>query len=214
MNEIIKGLFVLIGVLVPAYLLHKREIAKHKLEISKLNLEKKQDKLKLDFFNRAMDLSRINPIINAVNRLFKETVADRFLILIAINGKTDFNIVSVIFEQHNDNKHPVNAIGTYRNIEVDNAYRNMLKLSEINGAYDIDVSKMNDCILKSFYEYEGVKHSKVRFLDRQKIDNDNDFVIYSSLATHKNKSYNKIEEAIIKTVYESTIIPNIKKVVE
>lgn len=216
---IISSTLTAITVVISAYWLHKRETNKHKLEVERyrnelaLNeKEKKQDKLKLDFFNRAMDLSRINPIIEGVDKMFNRTVADRFLILIAVNGKEDFNIVSVIFEQHKPSVHKVNAIGTYRNINIDDAYRKMLKLSEMMGIVEIDVAEMEDCILKDFYNMESITHSKIRFLGRQKIDDENDFLIYSSLATHSGKPFTNKGKTLAKLVYESTIIPNIQKI--
>lgn len=218
-TTIIVSFIASLGILIPALLLHFREVGKHKLELLKLNREldlkiseNRKNELKIDFFNRAMDLTSINPIIDAVDRIFKSTKADRFLILIAINGKENFNIVSVIFEQHKNDKYKVNAIGTYRNIGIDNAYREMLKKSEFLDCVDLETATMTNGILKEFYEMEGVKFSKIKFLSRQKIDSENDFVIYSSIATHTNNAFNKRENTIIKTNYENTIIPKINKV--
>lgn len=209
-----------LGVLIPAVLLHFREVGKHKLEVLKLNreinlkdAENRKNELKIDFFNRAMDLTSINPIINAVDRIFEGTKADRFLILIAINGKDNFNIVSVIFEQHKEDKYKVNAIGTYRNIGIDDAYRDMLKGSEFSESVDLETKTMRDGILREFYQMEGVKFSKIKFLSRQKIDDENDFVVYSSIATHTDNNFSRRENTIIKTNYENTIIPQINKVV-
>lgn len=220
MEVILPSLFTALTALILGYLLHKREVGKHRLEIEKYrneidlkNKEQLQDRIKLDFFNRAMDLSRINPIIEGVDKVFENTIADRFLILIAINGKTDFNVVNVIFEQHKPSVHKVNAIGTYRNVNIDELYRQMLKRTEAEGVVELNVEQMSPSILKDFYEIEGVKHSKIRFLGRESIDEDNDFLIYSSLATHEDFPFSNLDKAYIKTVYEGTIIPNITEIV-
>lgn len=218
-TAIITSLLTFISGLASAYLLHQREIKKHILEVkkyrselSKAEKDAKQDKMKLDFFNRAMDLSKINPLIDCVEDIFSKTRADRFLILIAVNGHEDFNIVSVIFEQHKKNEYKVNAIGTYRNVKIDTHYKKMLKEAEFFGSVCLDVQKMPICLLKDIYENEGVNYSIVNFLSRQKIDNENDFVVYSSIATHDKNSFTRAENAIIKLAYESVITPNITDV--
>jgi len=211
----------LVGVLVPSYFLHLKEIKKLKLETLKYknSLVESQSEivktnLKLDYFNRAMDISRINPIIDSVSSMFEKTKASRFLILIAVNGKDSFNIVSVIFEHHKTNGNKVNAIGTYRNVNIDDNYRDLLKKTEREKTVEIETSKLDNCILKDFYHLEDIKHSKIVFLSRNKIDQDNDFVVYSSLATHEEESFSRNENAFIKTCYEGTIIPNISKVLD
>jgi hypothetical protein len=215
------SLMTLIGGIVPSYLLHKKEVKKLKLQAVKYKnhliaseTEHVKTELKLDYFNRAMDISRINPIINSVNNVFEKTKASRFLILIAINGKDSFNVVSVIFEHHKPSLNKRNAIGTYRNVTIDNHYRTLLKKTEQEKSVNITTKDLDDCILKDFYKIEKVTHSKLFFLSRNKIDEDNDFVIYSSIATYDEEDYSREEKAHIKTCYESTVIPNIAKVLD
>lgn|GEM_PF-3334563 len=188
----------------------------YKTENKKLLKEKKESDLKLDIFDKVMDLTSINNIKMAVDRVFETTIADRFLILIAINGKDDFNYVSVIFEQHKSKELAVNATARYKNIEIDKAYKEMLRQAErsTEKVIHLNVENMEDCLLKSFYEMEGVNHAKVRHLLRKPIDRDNDVLIYSSLATHKEHGYTLQELAFMKAQIESTIIPNLEYVLK
>lgn len=187
------------------------EIENLQLENNQLKNEKKETEQKLDFINRILDLEFINQIGESVNRMFAQTKADRFLILVARNGKVDFNIVSVVFEQHKKTEFRINAIARYRNVHIDNSYRIMLKDAERYGMVQIETAKMPDSVLKDFYEMEGITFSKVRFLARKPIDNDNDFLVYSSLSTHEKTDFTKREKAYIKTQYEGTIFPCINK---
>lgn len=191
----------------------KTEIEKNKQETEVLKKEKKETEIKLQFLNRIMDLEFINEIGEAVNRIFESTKAGRFLILVAKNGKVDFNTVSVVFEQHKEAKYRINAIARYRNVQIDDEYKKMLKEAERNGLVHIKTSQMpEDSILRDFYELEGITHSKVRFLARKPIDSDNDFLVYSSLSTYEKKDFTKSELAFIKTQYEGTILPCIDKI--
>ena len=73
-----------------------------KLKIQMLNLEKehKQQCINLDIFDRVVNLTSVNKMAQAMDRIFANTVADRFLILIAVNGKDDFNKVSVVLSRN------------------------------------------------------------------------------------------------------------------
>lgn len=182
------------------------------LEKDMLKKEKEETQIKLDFLNRIMDFEFINEISESVARMFEKTKADRFLILVAKNGKVDFNIVSVVFEQHKKLEYRINAIARYRNVHIDNDYRQLLKEAEKNGVVRLEVEKMHDSVLRDFYLNEGVKFSKIRFLARKPIDNDNDFLVYSSISTHESKDFTKNELVEIKTQYEGTILRAIEKV--
>lgn len=201
---------------------YKDEKKKYNLEVKKLEQEiayfKKQELdacIKISFIDRIMDFPFFNALANSVDRIFDLTKADRFLLLIAKNGKTDFSIVNVVFEQHKSKDYKINAIARYRNVDVsqDPAYRRMLKDAEHNGVVDLETATMPECLLKQFYLMEKVTFSKVRFLARKPIDEDNDFVIYSSLSTHDNEPFTLAERTFIKTQYEGTIKPSLNQVI-
>jgi len=230
--ELLNKAFTVIGYITPIIIgldLFKKKYDKRKekqdeelrlLEIDLLkkeieSLEKKHSEviIKLDFLDRIFDLPFFNELSNSVQRIFNFTKADRFLILIAKNGKDSFNIINVVFEQHNSNKYKINAINRYKNIEIDEDYRDILYKAERVGIVNLKTESMSESsLLKSFYEIEGVTFSRIKFLARKPIDDDNDFLIYSSLATHTSFDFTKIEDAFIKTQYEGTIKPSLEKV--
>lgn len=183
---------------------------KHEEEIEEIQKEKKNKEHQINFLTSIMNLNKMNKIIDAVDDIFKKTKADRFLVLVAINGKSDFNFISVVFEQHK-HKSDFIAVATYKEIQIDEAYRQMLKILEYNEFVNLYVEKMQDSLLKEFYNLEGVQFSQLRFLARQKIDNLNDFVVYSSIASHKKGKYNNEENTIIKLNYDSIIIPTFRE---
>lgn len=189
---------------------------KLKIENGKLGKSVKEQELKLNIFDKVMDLNSINKIKLAIDRIFANTSADRFLILIAINGKEDFSKISVIFEQHKSSEYAINATARYKNIFIDAHYKQMLKQAEIEQSKVVhfDVEKMEDCLLKDFYISEGVRFSKVRHLLRKSIDKDNDVLIYSSMATHNSKKFSRTELAFMKAQIEGTIIENLENVLD
>lgn len=197
---------------------YNNEKKKAKLELENLELENQRLRIateenteKISFYDNIIKLVFINAISEAVQGIFKDTIADRFLILIARNGKTDFKYVDVIFEFHKDKKFDIDAVKIYKNVEIDNPYRQMLKNSEHYGFVDIETKRMEKQVLKHFYEFEKVNFSKVKPVMRKPIDEGNDFLVFTSTATHEDRAFNDIECAIIDRAHNGIIKPNIEK---
>jgi hypothetical protein len=166
--------------------------------------------IKINILDKLGNFGVFNEIRTSVDRIFSETRADRFLILFALNGKKDFRTVSVVFEQH---KHPelkVNAIIRYRDVQVDDEYRRLLKNVETFNQVTLDTETMPNQLLKDFYTIEQVSHSLIKFLHRKAMDKDNDMVMFCSIATHESDTFDNLEKAIIKTELEGTITRVIK----
>lgn len=218
------------GIIVPAILTyvialknHKRELKKMKqdyeIEMAKLqdsnNLLTQQQiesDLKLIYYNQIINFTSFNTIRNSVKKMFEKTKATRFLILIAMNGKTDFRVVNAVFQQHKEDDYEIDAISTYKNIEIDVPYQQMLKLTKVKPVVELETVKMKDQILKDYYQDEGINHALVRQLLRQRIDDDNVFLIYSSIGTHYDKKFTRAEKTFIKTHYENTIKPKLSEI--
>ena len=194
-------------------LINEKDIKIARLEQEAKNESKIVDKNQKIYLalDRVFDFRSFTELRASIDRIFDKTKVDRFLILIAINGKTDFNVVSVIFEQHNG--HHVNAISKYRNVEIDDPYRQLLKYVEKETTVYLEVEKMESCFLKDFYQDEKVTFSDFRFLTREKIDPENDLLLFSTAATHHENSYTRIERSIIKSEYEGTIKPILERVI-
>lgn len=231
LSAMFENILIFLGVVIPAFFTYRLGLKRFKADMDKQKKEfqireaelrskneelcqqKAEADIKITFFNQIIDYTSFNIISNAVDRMFEKTKADRFLIEIAVNGKTDFNVISVIFEQHKNKTHRINAIARYHNIKIDMYWKQMLKDTEKNDVIELQTELMPDgAVLKDFYIEEKVYHSLIRKLIRRPIDVDNDFLAYSSISTHENKKFTRLEKSFIKTQYEGTIIPNIEKV--
>ena len=222
LTEIVVAAFTLIGIVLPSYLAYLEKTKNRKKDLRILELEYALDQssiltqelqMRSAVVERLLDITFLSDIKKAVSEMFDESKAERFLILIAVNGKTDFNIVSVIFEQHKNNHH-INAIARYRNVQIDTHYKDMLKRAERQGVVELNVAEMpEEGLLTHLYRHEGVKHSKVRFLLREHIDNENDVIIFSTIATFSDEPFTLEEKALFLTQYNSSIIPALKAMI-
>lgn len=147
------------------------------------------------------ELEVFNEMRNIIDTIFHNTKADRFLILTALNGKTDFRFATAVYEQHNNIKKTLLSIGAtskYVKFEFDDKYKNMLKLAEREAFIYLETAKMEASDLKSIYMYEQIKFANIYFLLRKKIDERNDRIFYCSVASHSDVGFSDEENVIIK----------------
>lgn len=226
MNDVLIALIGGVFGVVPVILGYRRELLKQKnrsksellekeIELQKYKDERKQNEIKSNVIDKFLDFASFNAIKTAAEEIFKETKADRFLLLFAINGKTHFNHVSVFFEQHKKSAYSVSAIARYKSLTIDSEYGKMLKRAESEGIVHVKTEDMpEDSLLKLIYEDEGVYYSDVRHLIRVSADEENDVLVYSSLATHSNKPFTKKERMKSNIVYDSIIKDNLIEVLK
>lgn len=165
--------------------------------------EKEKLKTELSCINILFQHDFIALLNRQVSNLFRETKAERFLLLFAVNGKTDFNFVSVCYEKMKNEK-SAGAVYRYVRLGIDDHYRQVLKAVEREAAIYLNVKEMPDSLLKSIYEslIENVKYSVIKFIKRLSADDDNDIVIYSSLATCDDNDFDENERVVIKRIYD------------
>lgn len=149
-----------------------------------------------------IDLQLFNEIKAIVETILYKTKADRFLILTATNGIKDMRFATAIYEQHKNNDKvllSLGATGKYVKFEFDSHYKMMLKTVENTGYMPLETNSMPDSDLKSIYEAEEIKYSKIFFLMRGKIDDENDRLFYCSVATHSETGFDNSEKVTIKS---------------
>lgn len=179
------------------------EWVKSKFAKNREKKEKKEEKDRGLMFS--LTLNKFNLLKDTIDDLFTTTKVDRFLILVAKNGKEEFKFATAIYEQHADNdkvKLSFGAVGKYVDFQFDDRYRQMLKEAEIKGVYRFDVEKEPDSDLKSIYMAEDVKYSSIYFLKRfvNYDDDGNDCILYSSFATHTTEPFTPTDQIAKKLV--------------
>lgn len=176
-----------------------------KLETAKEQKDRSISRLKAELtcINVLFDYNMISLINEKVDYLFRHTSAERFIILFALNGKTDFNFVSVCYEK-TKTEGTRGSIYRYVRLKIDEHYRQMLKHVEKEESIYLSVPEMPPCLLKDIYEsiVEGVTFSSIHFIARNQLDSDNDVLVYSSLATTQDKNFTPSEKVIIKSTYD------------
>ncbi len=168
------------------------------LEENKVLAQEKKDLIAHEITGDLVFFSRIKDIVES---LFEKTKVDRFLILTGHNGSQELTFATAIYEHHKANPKILLSIGAtrkYKGFKFDQPYKNMIKTSEKYGYIDYDVTKMEECDLKEIFLTEGIKHARILFLLRAKVDETNDIVFFASLATRDVIGFSKREKLILK----------------
>jgi hypothetical protein len=179
--------------------LREERIKNSSLKQEALNLEEKRHILE----SQVKDLSHtlvtsldcLRDVDHSIGNLFTGTNADRFLLFSANNGKHRLRYVNCVSEKHkeeNGNAVYLMSLGAtvkYRGIEIDDQYHDMLTMAEKKGYVNIKTKYLPNCNIKKFYIEEGVTEGFIFFVSRIKLDQDNDKIIFFSLATHKKDGF-------------------------
>jgi hypothetical protein len=203
-KTIISGFVATITASIAAYavIYNKKDAKKKEKEISVLKLE-------LKAISAFFDWELYSIIYEQCNIIFEETKVNRILFLFAINGKTEFQQATAIYEHpHKKNKH-YGSGKRYVKVRIDDVYRQYIKKSEKNGDVILNIETMEDGLLKDIYlsAKEEVKHSIFKFIKRSSLDGENDAVVYSSVATTESVPFTSVEKTLINNCY-SAIIAN------
>lgn len=183
---------------------------KAQIKVATINTALKKEKAKNSTLpTLLLDLKFFNSLKDIIDEIFIKTSVDRFLILIATNGKTDFKFATAIYEHHKlgsgDTTVKLSIGDTTRFVKFkfDKLYLDMLKESEIRDRVSVITNEMPESDLKNIYISEGVMESEIYFLKREPLDENNDVIFYCSLATHSEKGFNKIEKSLIKSYVDN-----------
>lgn len=208
------GFFGLAGTLVKYYFdnrkLKDQRQYEQKLREAEENRRLVAEKeLRDSYVDLTTDFESFTAIYGSVKYMFKNTCADRFIIFIGRNGKSDFRIVTAVWEQHRDSGKAWISWGAtkrFKRYKTDLFYKGMMKEIEERGMVSLVVKDMPECDLRGFYVAEEVVESQVFHLARIPIDPENDMLIYASIATHEEGGFDVEKNGFIKS--QMSIIEN------
>lgn len=199
--------------------LHREDIARkdieHKQEVERLTLLNLTSKVNLNILYSLQKLRVYNQLEVFATELFKLFGADRFLVLLAVNGKTDPNIVSAVFgEESEEYKSDIPVVDRYIQVPIDETYKEMIRIIRRVGFVVYKVDEMPEGQLKEFYKEEKVKYSLVFFLKRYNLNDNDDAVLFCSLAVRKLTSWSVGKIQTIISLTKNRAIPLLDKIVK
>lgn len=137
-------------------------------------------------------------IANTLSDILTHTKATRVILFSASNGSTELKYCNSLFGLELIDGKITITDESYKALEFDKDYNQLLYKAEKDGDIIIDVSTMPTSLLKDIYKSIGITHSIVKFTLRCKIDALNDRIFYPSIATRSTEPFTTAEKFYIK----------------
>lgn len=212
LGSIITALFLFAGTIYKSN--SNKKIKQLEIDLEREKLDKKQIVIKYDVVNNLLKFSQYQKIYDAVIRLMEHSSVDRFLVFIAINGKTELNNVTCIFQKFRGDKSTLDAVAVYKNLKVDANYVKLCKKMESDDGLTVHTNDLEPSLIKDIYENEGVKWSRWEFFGRINIDDKNDVIAFGSAATFKDEAFDSQDMLAIKLNVKGVVATEIIKSVK
>lgn len=177
------------------------------IELERQKIETQHSAIKYDVVTQLLKFSQYQKIYDTVIKMMNDSNVDRFLIFVAVNGKTELRKVTCIFQKYKHDENGMDAVSVYKGLKVDNTYVRYLYDTEKHGEITLQAEKIEPSLVKDIYESEGVKWSNWKFICRLNIDGRNDLIAYCSAATFNEEGFNNKDLLAIKLNFESSIKP-------
>lgn len=158
------------------------------------------------------DLRRFSQIEQNIKIVFKETIADRFTVMFAMNGQSQFDHLTVIFDQKLGNV-DIGGISAYTRFPIDDIYRARIKRAEHSqsGVWE----KTDDERIGAIGDYlvmEEITDTGWYFIERFVLDEQNSVVLFCSFCTPEPAGYKTKDKRFINVMLNGKIIPKLKEI--
>lgn len=214
-----------IGTTVMAYLRRKQQQDKVKAQKAKeeaensLEIEKKTNEFlkeniyitKLRTLKQVFDLRSFSVLEKLQNKIFEDTSFDRLTVMFMMNGKVEFNFMSVIYDISKDR----GEIGDspYRKVGITDAYRQLItQLTSKPAWMSSEKASENLGELGEFIVLEEIRHIAWFRVKRIALDDYNDLLIYLSWSTEKEQVPSWKEKRQLEIITGGRLIPLLKDI--
>lgn len=181
MPELYEALIALVSILMASAL----RFAVTRLRAAQDELKYRRDPTPEELFkegvkNIRVSVTEVNKASKSIIKTCIETGIDRVLILVAVNGDTNPQRATVLWD-HNMIEEP----WEYDEVKLDDDYRSKLDYIAKNHYLSFKTSEAANTLIGGYYEDEGVRESVWCMISKKKsIDTDQVAYIYMSASTH------------------------------
>lgn len=209
--EAIKYLGILTSAIL-AYVNLRQKKDKKELKEQNIKLIDNVYQTKVAKLKELYDLQHFSLLTRAVRQLFKATKIDRFTVMFVMNGKVDFNYLTVLFDKDANNP-DIGGVSPYAKFDVDAVYKKMLKEMEFQKFYwaTVGAGKMGD--IETYLALENIKCIGWMYTKRIPLDEFNDIVVYCSMSTIE-KGMNNQDKAKARLFYQGKILPELLEILD
>lgn len=211
-NEVIKEMLKLLGLIISpvlGYLLAQKSKALKKEKQDNELLKDNVYQSKINILKEIFDLQKFSELERLINLICDNTSMDRFTIMFVMNGKIDFNYMTVIYDQSKID-HSIGGTSPYAKFPIDHAYKTLVNKIEKGRPvwHSIPDKTMGNIV--DFIELEGIKHIMYLKVKRIPIDEFNDIVVYLSISSTDEEKLPKIDQRKVELITAGKIVPKLE----
>jgi hypothetical protein len=168
---------------------------------------------KIKTIKELFDFQRFSGLQNLLQRLFKKGPIDRFTLMFVMNGKIDFHYMTVLMDESNIANTALSEISPYSRFLIDGQYGAIIKETELGHfvwrcAPDFKAGGLDD-----FLNLEQIKCIGWAFVQRIKLDSQNDIVVYCSFSSEKGE-LTLAQKKYVELIYAGRIKPHIDQILK
>ena len=213
-SEAFKDIMQILGVVgttLMGYLAQKKNKA---LKRQKEVVDKLKDNIyqaKIRQVKEVYDLQRFSNFQQIVHKMFAGTPIDRFAIMFVMNGKVDFNFLTVLFDESMLNPE-IGDISPYTRFPIDDAYRSMLRSCERNGFVWRDGPDFGVGVIDDYLVLEKIKCIGWGFVQRVRLDEFNDLLVFASVSS-ESEIIKPLKKKMIQLTFTGRIKPHLERII-
>jgi len=184
------------------------------LEKAKLEKEKKVNELlkdniyttKLRTLKQVFDVKSFSRLESMIREGMNGTPFDRFTIMFLMNGKVEFNFMSVIFDQH-QNKPMVGLDSPYSKIRIPEDYHEIITSLPQGRGHWIKAPFEEVSTMAEYMRLEEIKQIGWFKIRRIALDDFNDLLVYCSWSTQLDKEVTWRDKRKLELLTTGRIVP-------
>jgi len=212
-TETITAMAAIVGYLATAVVWVNKEFIKKKLK----KKEKENDVLKNNIYQTKLqkvkelyDLQHFSSIERLIHKLFNKTPIDRFTVMFVMNGTTDFNYLTVLYDESTENRE-IGDISPYTRFKIDGKYLKMLHQMELDGMVWRKYPDFNIGNLDEYLTLEKIKDIGWAFVYRIKLDEYNDLLVFASISSEVG-GLSDMDKKLLELTFNGRIRPHLEKI--
>lgn len=208
-TEVILGIF---AVGLTLWSKHQSELLKTKEKENTL-LKDNIYSTKISKLKQIFDLRYFSAIEHIQHKVFDETCADRLTIMFMMNGKVNFNYMTVLYD-HSSKRPDVGVESPYLKVRMSDRYMNTISNLRINDSHweSWPFSEWGE--LGDYIEMEGIRHLGWYKVRRVALDEYNDLLMYLSWSTEQEHEPSWEDRRKIQLLTTGYIIPLLDKIID
>jgi len=166
---------------------------------------------KIGMLKELFDFALFQELDALYSQLWAENPIDRITIMFQMNGKVDFQYMTVVFDKSQIHEH-VGQNSTYQRLKIDPKYYDLIASLPLSSGVWKKAPFTDVGSIETDLEVENIKNICWFKIRRIALDEYNDLLVYCSCSSERTSDINRLAKRRIEMFMISRIIPKINEI--